>query len=110
MFQQQRLKIAESSYAYLAIDKILVIKKKQTIGDKMIMFKERREKEVECSVQWDVQQGIKMLAKQNRILQSIIIRQFLNLNEEQLDFKFDKVVEGIAKAYSIGDELYKTDE
>ena len=51
MFQQQRLKIAESSYAYLAIDKILVIKKKQTIGDKMIMFKERREKEVECSVQ-----------------------------------------------------------
>ncbi len=63
MFQQQRLKIAESSYAYSALDKMLVIEKKQTIEDKMILFKEKKK----LSAQYN-----EMFNKRSRSLQDKI--------------------------------------
>ena len=66
--------------------------------------------EVERSVQRDVEQGIKELARQHRISQSMAIGQFLNPSEEEIDDESDEIVEGIAKAYSIGDRTHKTDE
>ena len=66
--------------------------------------------EVERSVQRDVEQGVKELARQHRISQSMAIGQFLNPSEEEVDDESDEIVEVIAKAYSIGDRTHETDE
>ena len=67
-------------------------------------------KEVECSVQRDVEQGISELARQNQISQSMVIGQFLNPSKEEVDDESDEIVEGIAKACSTGDRTHETDE
>lgn len=40
----------------------------------------------------------------------MVIRQFLNFNKKKIDDKSDKIVEKIAKAYSIENKTHKTDE
>lgn len=58
----------------------------------------------------EIEQNIRDQARQNRITQAMSIDQFLNPLDENIDDMAEVVVDEIAKAYSIGERLYETDE
>lgn len=58
----------------------------------------------------EIEQGIRDLARQNRITEAMSIDQFLNPLDESIDDTAEIVVDEIAKAYSVGERLYETDE
>lgn len=58
----------------------------------------------------EIQEGIRNLARQNRISKSMAINRVLNLEGEEIDDDLEVIVDEIAKAYSIGDRTHETDE
>ncbi len=58
----------------------------------------------------EIQQDIRNLARQNRILKSMAIDQFLNPEGEEMDDDLEVIVDEIAKVYSTRDRTHETDE
>lgn len=59
---------------------------------------------------WDIEKRIQNLAWQNCISKSIVINQFLNLKDKNVDDNLKVSVDKILKADSIGNNTYKTDK
>ena len=58
----------------------------------------------------EIEQGIRDLARQNRLTEAMSIDQFLNPLDKSIDNMAEIVVDEIAKAYSVGERLYETNE
>lgn len=58
----------------------------------------------------EIQEEIRNLARQNRILKSMAIDQFLNPKGEEMDDDLKVIVDEIAKVYSTRDRTHETDE
>ena len=61
-------------------------------------------------VTWDIEEGIQNLARQNCILKSMAIGQFLNLQGEEVDDDLEVIMNEIAKAYSTSNKTHETNE
>lgn len=70
----------------------------------------KAEENEQRAVNREIEEGIRNLARQNRISKSMAIGQFLNLREENIDDDMEVIVDEIAKAYNIGDRTHETDE
>ena len=68
------------------------------------------EEDGQRAVNREIEEGIRNLARQNRISTSMAIGQFLNPQEENVDDGIEVIVDEIAKAYSIGNRTHETDE
>lgn len=59
---------------------------------------------------WDIQKKIQNLAWQNCISKSIVINQFLNPKNKNVDDNLKVSVDKISKPYNIGNNTYKIDK
>lgn len=68
------------------------------------------EEDGQRAVNLEIEEGIRSLARKNRISTIMAIAQFLNPQEEKVDNDVEVVVDEIVKAYSTGDRTHETDE
>ena len=61
-------------------------------------------------VNQEIEKGIRNLVWQNRIILSIAIGQFLNLQDKSINNDTEIIVDKIANAYIIGNRTHKTDK
>ena len=64
----------------------------------------------QCLVNQEIEKRIRNLVWQNRIIFSIVIGQFLKLQNKSINDNTEVIIDKIANAYIIGNRTHKTDK